>query len=70
MCRWTFKAQHYDSVMLFKMGKFYEMFNMVRAYLHSLMAAIVMHSMDCVAVRHKHTQIVVVVQTGAQSMEV
>ena len=29
MCRWTFKAQHFDSVMLFKMGKFYEMFNMV-----------------------------------------
>lgn len=26
--RWKFKAQHYDSVMLFKMGKFYEMFEM------------------------------------------
>ena len=54
MCRWTFKAQHYDSVMLFKMGKFYEMFNMVRACLHGLMAAIVMHSMNCITVRHIH----------------
>ena len=27
-CRWEFKAQHFDSVMLFKMGKFYEMFEM------------------------------------------
>lgn len=27
-CRWEFKAQHYDSVLLFKMGKFYEMFEM------------------------------------------
>ena len=26
--RWEFKAQHFDSVMLFKMGKFYEMFEM------------------------------------------
>ena len=26
--RWQFKAQHFDSVMLFKMGKFYEMFEM------------------------------------------
>ncbi|EIE20176.1 hypothetical protein COCSUDRAFT_18682, partial [Coccomyxa subellipsoidea C-169] len=25
---WEFKAQHFDSVMLFKMGKFYEMFEM------------------------------------------
>ncbi|KAK9807187.1 hypothetical protein WJX73_005617 [Symbiochloris irregularis] len=25
---WQFKAQHFDSVMLFKMGKFYEMFEM------------------------------------------
>ena len=31
MGRWSFKAQQFDSVMLFKMGKFYEMFNMVRA---------------------------------------
>ncbi len=28
VCRWEFKAQHFDSVMLFKMGKFYEMFEM------------------------------------------
>ena len=28
ICRWQFKAQHFDSVMLFKMGKFYEMFEM------------------------------------------
>ena len=27
-CRWEFKRQHWDSVMLFKMGKFYEMFEM------------------------------------------
>ena len=27
-CRWEFKAQQFDSVMLFKMGKFYEMFEM------------------------------------------
>jgi hypothetical protein len=26
--RWEFKAQHFDSVLLFKMGKFYEMFEM------------------------------------------
>ena len=26
--RWKFKAQHFDSTMLFKMGKFYEMFEM------------------------------------------
>lgn len=25
MCRWEFKAKNFDSVMLFKMGKFYEM---------------------------------------------
>ena len=27
-CRWEFKKQHWDSVMLFKMGKFYELFEM------------------------------------------
>ena len=27
-CRWEFKARHFDSTMLFKMGKFYEMFEM------------------------------------------
>ena len=27
-CRWDYKAQNFDSVMLFKMGKFYEMFEM------------------------------------------
>ena len=27
-CRWEFKAKNFDSVMLFKMGKFYEMFEM------------------------------------------
>ena len=27
-CRWQFKASHFDSVLLFKMGKFYEMFEM------------------------------------------
>ena len=27
-CRWEFKAKHFDSVLLFKMGKFYEMFEM------------------------------------------
>ena len=26
--RWEFKARHFDSTMLFKMGKFYEMFEM------------------------------------------
>ena len=26
--RWEFKAKHFDSVLLFKMGKFYEMFEM------------------------------------------
>ena len=26
--RWGFKSQHFDSVLLFKMGKFYEMFEM------------------------------------------
>ena len=26
--RWEFKARNYDSVLLFKMGKFYEMFEM------------------------------------------
>ena len=28
MYRWEFKARHFDSTMLFKMGKFYEMFEM------------------------------------------
>lgn len=26
--RWEFKSKHFDSVLLFKMGKFYEMFEM------------------------------------------
>ena len=25
---WAFKAQHFDTVLLFKMGKFYETFHM------------------------------------------
>ena len=28
VCRWDFKAKHFDAVLLFKMGKFYEMFEM------------------------------------------
>lgn len=28
LCRWQFKAKNFDSVLLFKMGKFYEMFEM------------------------------------------
>ena len=28
MDRWEFKARHFDATMLFKMGKFYEMFEM------------------------------------------
>lgn len=28
LLRWEFKARHFDSTMLFKMGKFYEMFEM------------------------------------------
>jgi hypothetical protein len=28
VCRWQFKAKHMDAVVFFKMGKFYELFEM------------------------------------------
>lgn len=37
---WEFKAQHFDSVLMFKMGKFYEVREIVSEFLFAVFASI------------------------------
>lgn len=52
-CRWEFKAKHFDSVLLFKMGKFYEMFEM-DAHTGAEVLGLMYMKVSCTAWRHPH----------------